>query len=536
MGKKSGGQYKSFRTIFGILVLELSAYLLGKQIDCALQIYEDNKGSKFLDETEVLLWRYTTPFNYMYMRWPDYLTRLHYLVEGIQKDVDGEWFRDHAYQVSQRYISRCAAVKQNRWLQARLLKVREHRGLLEHSSWPWMHIRNEAERHKIEIVRTLPDLMKCTVDGLVFEHEEVAKDWTSWRTSQADWDDKDYYPKFIGPLTPRWCPSQENANELAKELHLEERREEKIRKENGWGLPDEDNEDLAGMVAESDDEQTNNFLPLPIKPTTLQKFSTSRPGSSNDKDRIPRQDSKLAGGETVQESTRGRSRELSTRERELEFTRGRRRGDSKEREYSRKKREDSEDHYEYSRQKRDYSEDEREYTRKRRGNSRDREFSRRKRGDSDDEEYTRRKRDDSRDREYTRRKREDSDSDDEQTRDKSRSKRASSSEGEAPSPRIQGEGWFEDQNLHPALAELANVAVISGPGGAPKVQMDYAVWCKMRDYMRTMDKYVEDQFRYRFRHAKYLKKSRDGRAEPTPRVTEKSSKQRKGGNKGFRVN
>jgi hypothetical protein len=267
------------------------------------------------------------------------------------------------------------------------------------------------------------------------------------------------------------------------------------------------------MVAESDDEQTNNFLPLPIKPTTLQKFSTSRPGSSNDKDRIPRQDSKLAGGETVQESTRGRSRELSTRERELEFTRGRRRGDSKEREYSRKKREDSEDHYEYSRQKRDYSEDEREYTRKRRGNSRDREFSRRKRGDSDDEEYTRRKRDDSRDREYSRRKREDSDSDDEQTRDKSRSKRASSSEGEAPSPRIQGEGWFEDQNLHPALAELANVAVISGPGGAPKVQMDNAVWCKMRDYMRTMDK-----------------------AEPTPRVTEKSSKQRKGGNKGFRVN
>jgi len=173
----------------------------------------------------------------------------------------------------------------------------------------------------------------------VFEHEEVQKDWTNWRTSQADWDDKDYYPKFIGPSTPRWCPSQENANELAKELHLEERREENIRKEKGLELPDEDNEDLAGMVAESDDEQTDNILLLPIKPTTLQKPPTAKPGSSNDKDRIPRQDSRLSRGDKVEESTRGRSRELSTRERELEFTRGRRRGDSKERESTLAKRE-----------------------------------------------------------------------------------------------------------------------------------------------------------------------------------------------------
>jgi hypothetical protein len=58
----------------------------------------------------------------------------------------------------------------------------------------------------------------------------------------------------------------------------------------------------------------------------------------------------------------------------------------------------------------------------------------------------------------------------------------------------------------------------------------------MRDYMRTMEKYVEDQFRFRFRRAKNLKKSRDGRAEPAPRVTEKTSKRRKGGNKGLGVN
>ena len=118
---------------------------------------------------------------------------------------------------------------------------------------------------------------------------------------------------------------------MAKELHLEERREEKIRKENGWGVPEESNDAIAGMVEDTDEEEDTYVMPLLIKPTPKEKAQQARAGSSSDGYRIPRKSIPIDGGKN-QESTRGRTRELSTRERELEFTRGRKRGDSKERE------------------------------------------------------------------------------------------------------------------------------------------------------------------------------------------------------------
>jgi hypothetical protein len=96
--------------------------------------------------------------------------------------------------------------------------------------------------------------------------------------------------------------------------------------------------------------------------------------------------------------------------------------------------------------------------------------------------------------------------------------------------------FFKSAGPKTKLPTLEGVEVVKDSSGAPRVLMDYEVWTQMREYMRKMDKYVEDQFRFRFKHAQNNRLHRERRAGGSAETEDKQKKPQKGGNKGLGVN
>jgi hypothetical protein len=300
-------QYKSFRVLFGAISLELTSLIVGYQMQIVSEAIEEKGQWKYLDDGHEL-WRWATPYNYMFMRFPDYADRVLYLIRGITEDKDGEWFNDHIFQVSQRYESRLNGIKRSKWLQDRLIRFRGHRGLAENTKFPYMLIRNDAERNKIEVVKPLNDILKCTIDDKVLQHQETIKDWSHWRTNpNYGWDNRDRHPGFKDSVVMVHVPDEDEAKRTARDLHRMKKMNAETytlrQQELKWDAERKgelDGEYLRPLTGEEDDELDDWAQ------------AVGGGGSISSKEAALRE---LAQGKQDKDETQGNTREGSTRQR-----------------------------------------------------------------------------------------------------------------------------------------------------------------------------------------------------------------------------
>jgi hypothetical protein len=196
--------YFTFRTILGAFILELESFILGKHIDIAVLMAKNGNVWEFRDYLEMEVFRWATPYNWMFIQYRDFNERLEWLIQNVEKCNTGEWFISHVEQLAVRFLAREQVVKNNDWLRRRIDVIKQHKGIQPTTRGPWRTIRNQREHDKVETVVSFCDYLKETIDEQVMQHENSESDLLQgwYRTPIGPgWDNYDFHPRFRGSTT-----------------------------------------------------------------------------------------------------------------------------------------------------------------------------------------------------------------------------------------------------------------------------------------------------------------------------------------------
>jgi hypothetical protein len=599
--KKATWVYDTFRTCLGILALELTSLILGHHLDICLQMEhfgENRYRYRVFEETK--LWRWATPYNYMFLAWLDFNERLEHITSIIADEEEpAEKFWNYADDIIDRYLTRKHHLENTPWLKRKWEVLRGHKGIMADQGYPYMLTRTKIAREKLERYATTRDFLKSTKDGRIMKHVDGYADLTTTRSLlMMVWDDRDYKPRLQGDPERRAMPSEEQMEVDIKrwaDAQLKEKRVEKgparaqvqfkdtpdktkkaeWTKNRPFGQVNDDSP--VDEDDEEEEEEVQLIKPLKLKQTKAAEAAarSSTPAKTNkgsgggkereqareqgrqttqgrvqgrDETRENRERDPLSSQKQRQE-TRERIRDTrdtrDTRDRDTRDTRDTRRDTRDTRQdFQRDTRDTRETRQDFQRDTRDTRSEGSRGTRDTRRDTRDTHLGNENSGfrrtddlgqdielvrarnprdeyDSDDSRIGRRR--SRRDEGY--------DEDDHHNRKLARSREPSedrydnySSEeeyGRSSSSRMDG---FDTRR---------DIQVVRNDRGESKVQIDYASWQRIREFVILADKYVEEYFKFRLLRAKKAKLYRRKNKEED---VGQAYGRGKGGNKGPGVN
>ena len=100
--------YLTFRTCLRLVALELTSLILGKQLDICLTMETSGDGRhRFRDFEATKLWRWATPYNYMFLQWEDCQTRISAIKDLLDTNLEAEnKFWEYTNNIIHRYLTR----------------------------------------------------------------------------------------------------------------------------------------------------------------------------------------------------------------------------------------------------------------------------------------------------------------------------------------------------------------------------------------------------------------------------------------------
>ena len=107
--------YLTFRTCLGLLALETTSLILGHQLDICLTMETSGDGRhRFRDFEATKLWRWATPYNYMFLQWEDFNARCGVIKKLLDEEVEPEKkFWAYANNIIHRYNTRRNCLEHN---------------------------------------------------------------------------------------------------------------------------------------------------------------------------------------------------------------------------------------------------------------------------------------------------------------------------------------------------------------------------------------------------------------------------------------
>ena len=113
---------------------------------------------RFRDFEATKLWRWATPYNYMFLQWEDFQNRLGKIKELLNNEIEPEKkFWEYANNIIHRYPTRRNCLEHNNWMRRRWELLRGHKGVLADSAYPYMLTRNKLSRDKLEIYKSMSE-------------------------------------------------------------------------------------------------------------------------------------------------------------------------------------------------------------------------------------------------------------------------------------------------------------------------------------------------------------------------------------------